>query len=240
MTSAVEIGRVAEIHRYPVKSMRGQSLAQTEVRWPGLAGDRQFAFYRTADTSSFPWLTGREVPQMVLWQALYDDEAKMKTSGVHVTTDDGAVFDVRAPELAARLAKAAGEDVALVRIGRGTFDSMPISVVGTDTVRAVGAAHGRDVGAARFRPNIVIDRGLEKDWLGGRLVFGDPETGVVLRADRAIERCALITVDPDTARREPTLMRTVAGQFNNEIGVYCTPVRTGYIAIGTPVWLVAI
>jgi uncharacterized protein YcbX len=236
MQGAVEIGRVAEIHRYPVKSMRGQSLQESELRWNGLAGDRQFAFYRTADTSSFPWLTGREAPQMVLWWALYDD-SNIKTSSVHVTTDDGTVFDVRAPELATHLSNAAGEDVALIRMGRGAFDSMPISVVGMDTIEAIGGVHGAPVDVGRFRSNIVIDRGLEKDWLGGRLIFGDPEKGVTLRADRPIARCALITVDPETAQRDASVLRTVAQHFENEVGVYCTLEVTGQIAVGMNVWL---
>jgi uncharacterized protein YcbX len=45
--SMVEIvGIVAALARYPVKSMAGEPLAQAELRWNGVHGDRQYSFYR--------------------------------------------------------------------------------------------------------------------------------------------------------------------------------------------------
>lgn len=44
----IVVGRIAALHRYPVKSMRGESLAQARVGWHGLEGDRCYAFVRAA------------------------------------------------------------------------------------------------------------------------------------------------------------------------------------------------
>ena len=235
MGGRVEIGRVAEIHRYPVKSMRGQTVAGVDVRWNGLDGDRQYAFLKTADMSRFPWATGRIFAGMILWQARYEDDARPKASRVHVTMDDNSVHEVTAPELTARLSAEAGADVGLIRLARGTFDSMPVSLVGRQTLDNLADKSEGAVEALRFRPNIVIDRGLERDWIGGRLVFED--SPLRLRVDRPIERCSMITIDPATADRNAKLMRTVVEDFNNEIGVYCTPEVPGTLVAGAKVWL---
>jgi uncharacterized protein len=60
-----EVGRVAGLWRYPVKSMAAESLDHVEVSWHGLAGDRRWAFIRAGMArNNFPWLTIRERPQM--------------------------------------------------------------------------------------------------------------------------------------------------------------------------------
>ena len=237
MTKVLELGRVAGVFRYPVKSMRGESLGSGDVGWTGFAGDRQYAFFKTANKSRFPWLTGRDVPELVLGRAAYDGPETPRTSAVRVTMPDGMVYDIAAPALRARLCEAAGDDVAVLQVGRGTFDSMPISVVGHGTLDAIGLAFGQPVHPGRFRPNIVVDRGRESDWIGESLIFGDPAVGPRLRVCKPIERCSMITLDPETAQRAPALLRTVVEEFNNEVGVYCTPERLGAIAVGDRVWM---
>ena len=126
-------------------------------------------------------------------------------------------------------------DVGLLRLARGTFDSMPISVIGRQTLDELANKSGGLAVALRFRPNIVIDGGSERDWIGGYLVFED--TPLRLRVDRPIERCSMITIDPLTAARNPKLMLTVVVDFDNRIGAYCTPETLGQFAVGTKVWL---
>jgi uncharacterized protein len=59
-----EVGRVATLWRYPVKSMAAEELDAVEVSWHGLAGDRRWAFIRDQQVrSGFPWLTIREPPE---------------------------------------------------------------------------------------------------------------------------------------------------------------------------------
>ena len=49
------------LHRYPVKSMRAESLDTAALHWTGLHGDRQYAFCRAADRLDFLWLTGGQI-----------------------------------------------------------------------------------------------------------------------------------------------------------------------------------
>lgn len=238
MNQLTEIGRVARVYRYPVKSMRGEALSAAQLRWTGFDGDRQYAFHKTRVTAPFPWFTARIYAEMVLYTARYDAPADTKASSVTVTSPDGHACDIAAPELIARFSAAAGTDVGLIRLGRGCHDSLPVSVIGQGTIDDVSAAHGSALEIGRFRANIEIDGGREREWLGRDLVFGDVETGARLRVSRPIERCAFITIDPATAARDATVMRTVVEHFNNEIGVHCVPAHLGRIAPGMKVWLV--
>ena len=42
----IEVGRVAGLWRYPVKSMGAEALEAVEVSWAGMAGDRRWALVR--------------------------------------------------------------------------------------------------------------------------------------------------------------------------------------------------
>ena len=238
----IDVGRVATIWRYPVKSLGGERLAAATLRWQGIDGDRQYAFFRADNRSRFPWLTGRDVSELVTYAARYVEPGNPRHSEVRVATGDGehGVDDL---DLRARLSRTAGEDVRLLQVGRGTFDMMPVSVLSTATVAQIETRLGRPVDLRRFRPNIVIEppagRGArETDWLGGTLIFGDRPDAAQLRLDAPIDRCVMITIDPETGRRDPGILRRVVEDFNNEIAVHGTTGATGTISTGDRVRLV--
>jgi uncharacterized protein YcbX len=232
----IEVGTVQSIHRYPVKSMRAEDMTSVRLHWTGLDGDRQYAFYRAADPSRFPWLTGREVPDLVRHVPRYADPLNPRASAVRVRAPDGAEFDVTSEELRVRLSQAAGEDIRLLQVGRGTFDSMPVSVITTTTEAILDRCFGNPLGLARFRANIIVAplrAAAETDWFNGTLAFGDG--GARLRVNRPIERCAFVNVDPATAAKDFSVLRMVAQEFNNEVGAYCTTDAVGAIAVGDQV-----
>ena len=57
---STSIGTIKALNLYPVKSMRGVSVAEATLYWYGLNGDRKYAFVQDKPHSSFPWLTARE------------------------------------------------------------------------------------------------------------------------------------------------------------------------------------
>ena len=90
---------VAQLHRFPVKSVLGERLDTVEVTGDGLAGDRAFAV-----TDG----TGRigSVKHPRKWGPLL--QCRARTSGpdtAAVTLPDGGAYDARDPELAGRLSK---------------------------------------------------------------------------------------------------------------------------------------
>lgn len=113
---------------------------------------------------------------------------------------------------------------------------MPVSVMSTATHVLLDAAHGASVDPRRFRSNIVIEsQARETGWCRGRLSFGEEEDPAQLLVNDPVPRCALITIDPDTAARDPAVMRTVVQSFDNAVGAYCAAARPGMIRVGDAV-----
>jgi uncharacterized protein len=233
------IGHVSALNRFPVKSMAGERLQVAEMDWQGIEGDRQYAFVRAANGTRFPWLTAREVPAMVLHRAGFEDPARPKTSAVTVETPDGAQLSLHDPMLKAHLEMAAGEPASLIQVARGCYDSMPVSIQSSAGHAALEAAHGGTLDIDRFRINVIVESDVPAaEWQGRQLAFGNDEDGAVVQCADPIQRCVIVTIDPETGAKEPRVLRTVAQQFGSCYGVYAGPTRPGLIRIGDPVRLV--
>src|SRR5256886_10803689 len=62
------IGKVDSLWRYPVKSMRGEELEETFAGYPGVYGDRVFAFKSSASPAGFPYFTAREQRRLLQYR----------------------------------------------------------------------------------------------------------------------------------------------------------------------------
>jgi uncharacterized protein YcbX len=229
----IEVGTIAAIHRYPVKSMAGQLLEQADVSWDGITGDRRWAFIRRGmERSGFPWLTMRENPRMGQYHAYFTQPENPDTSGTMVRTPDGDELDVVDPALAARL----GFDARVLRQSRGVFDTFPLSLISTTTVAAIGSIVGARTDERRFRPNFVVrphedSPFVEDGWVGKVVTIGKME----MRVDKRDKRCVMINIDPDDSARDPAFLRVVAQHRDACLGVYGTTVRPGTVKIGDAV-----
>jgi uncharacterized protein YcbX len=227
------VGRVVGLWRYPVKSMRGEELAQVEVSWHGFAGDRRWAFIRDGVVQSgFPWLTLRERGDLNHYRPSFVDPGRPDKSPTVVRTSAGTGFDVADPALAAEL----GPGVRVIRQDRGIFDTMPLSLITTQTIARLGEVVGARLEVGRFRPNLLVEAAdeapfAEDAWVGGVLRIG----GTRLRVDKRDGRCAVITIDPVTAERDPAILRAVARDREGCLGVYGSTVEPGRVAVGDAV-----
>ena len=229
------IGRVVALWRYPVKSMAPEALEEIDVSWYGFAGDRRWAFVRGGvEQSGFPWLTIREQPQMARYQPYFVDPSNPDASPTQVRTPDGGDFDVLDPALAAEL----GHSARVIKQNRGVFDAFPLSLISTQTVKALGVVTGYELDARRFRPNLLIettDRAAftEDGWTGSVVQIGR----AAMRVDKRDKRCAVVNVDPDDAGQHPGPLRTIAQVRDGCAGVYGSIVQPGTIAVGDAVFL---
>lgn len=73
----MKIGTVESLWRYPVKSMRGEELREAFVGFSGVYGDRLYAFRSSAAPKGFPYLTGREQQEMLLFLPVYRHPERM-------------------------------------------------------------------------------------------------------------------------------------------------------------------
>ncbi|GIG60016.1 molybdenum cofactor sulfurase [Longispora fulva] len=227
------VGRVAALWRYPVKSLAGESLDAVDVSWHGLAGDRRWAFVRDdAAHNGFPWLTARQRADLVLYRPSFAEPDQADASDVVVRTPEGKDLDLW--ELAAEL----GGGIRAMKLDRGTFDALPLSLISTRTVVDLGATLDATPDIRRFRPNLVVEAAAdtpfpEDAWVGRVLRVG----GLRMRADRPDRRCAVITIDPDTAERDPRILRAVVTERDLCLGLYGATVEPGRVVVGDPVVL---
>ena len=228
------VGRVVALRRYPVKSMGPEELDGAEVSWHGLAGDRRWAFVRDGQVrSGFPWLTIRERPEMARYRPFYTERARPNASATLVRTPSGGELDVADPALAAEL----GPGVRVIKQDRGVFDTMPLSLLTTQTLASLGRLVGTGLAAGRFRPNLLVDAVgadfAEDAWVGRVLRIG----GLRMRVDMRDQRCVMVTIDPVTLHRNPAILRAIARERDNRLGVYGSTVEPGQVAVGDPVEL---
>jgi MOSC domain-containing protein len=88
----------------------------------------------------------------------------------------------------------------------------------------VGVHPGR-AGAQRLSP--------EDAWVGRVLRIG----GLRMRVDQRDKRCVMVTIDPVTLHRNPAVLRAIARERGNQLGVYGSAVQPGRVAVGDPVEL---
>ncbi len=231
----IEVGRLAALWRYPVKSMAAEALNEVEVSWQGLAGDRRWAFIRAGmERSAFPWLTIRERPEMWHYRPRFVDPHRPNASQTVVRTPSGRELDVVDPALAAEL----GFGARVIKQGRGVFDAMPLSLISTASVGRVGALVDAELEFLRFRPNLLVSPsgGLafcEDGWVGRVLQIG----GLRMRVDQRDQRCVIVNLDPATGAREPAVLRAIARERQACLGVYGTTAAPGRVTVGDPVLL---
>ena len=233
----IQLGRIRELYRYPIKSMAGTATDAAFLGWHGLDGDRRFAFRRIGDESGFPWLTASRLPELLLYHPLGLDESTGEPLPTHVRTPAGSHLELGSAALQTEIAERFGGGVALMKLKHGTFDEAAVSVISSGTIAGIGREARLDLDHRRFRANIVVEMEsaepfLEDDWVGRTLVFGDHETGPALSVTLRDLRCMMVNLDPDTGAQNGHVMRAVVRLNNNNAGVYATVVRIGTIRVG--------
>jgi len=236
MTST-ELGRIAAIYRYPVKSMRGEALDEAVVGWHGVDGDRRLALRRPGVPGGFPWLSASKLPELVGFTPVVRDDRSGSGLPTHVRTPEGDELPVFGEALAADIARRLGAPVEMMEMRQGVFDEATVSVISSATVREIGRLAGRDLDIRRFRPNIVVQstRAVpfeEDDWIGG--VLGIAETGdtPAIAVTMRDLRCTMVNFDPDGGPASPEIMQAIVRATDNHAGVYGTVTRTGRLAVG--------
>ena len=152
----VTLGSVEAIFRYPVKSMRGESLDSAALGWHGLDGDRRLAFRRLDERGGFPWLSASKLPELIRFTPRRREGAKDGALPTHVLTPEGEELPAFGEALAADVGRRLGAPVQMMHLRQGVFDEASISVITTTTGGEVCRLAGIRTDVRRFRPNIVV------------------------------------------------------------------------------------
>jgi len=204
---------VSEIWRYPVKSLKGERLNETEITKFGIPGDRQIAVIRTINGR---FLTSRSRPKLLALQG------SINANGV--PTINGHPWD--SAEALQLVLEAAGEPVTLQKIpAPQAFDVLPL-LVATD-----GAARYLNIDHRRLRPNILladVPELEERNWPGRTIAIGD----VRIYAEKLRDRCVMTTFDPDTQAQDPSVLLRIVRELDGSTALDSSVVTPGKIHVG--------
>lgn len=208
---------VAELWRYPVKSMGGERLDRCELTPDGIPGDRVVH----VEDSRGRVLTARSKPRLLLHR-------------VRLGGDGEPLVDERPwpdPSVARDVKEAAGDTAFLVKwTGPERFDVFPLLIATDGALAALG------YDARRFRPNIIIggvDGLAERSWEGRRLAIG----GAVIAAIDLRQRCIMTTFDPDTVVQDVEVLKRIHRELDGTFALNCRVEGVGHVRVGDSVRL---
>lgn len=265
-SAAGPVGTVAELWRFPVKSMQGEPVEQARFGARAMVGDRGYAV--------------REVVSGKLWSAkrhgsLLEARARTTDDGVLIELPGGDSLLATDADVDAALTRWLGSEVRLDRAAdtggsngvyefafdiddapdaewfdidtpSGSFaDLAHAHLLTTSSITAAAEGHaGGDWDVRRFRPSILVDTAggagfVEDDWVGRQLQVG----GAVFIVDMPTIRCVMPTRPQPPLGGRPALARdkavsrAVADRHGHNLGVYASVVTPGEVAVGDDVVL---
>ena len=206
---------VAELWRYPVKSMAGERLRKVNLTPLGLDGDRIVH----VENARGRVVTARTHPKLLGHRAVLDAHGEPLVDS-RPWTDPSVTADIE--HIAGGGARLVLDD------GAARFDILPL-LVATDGAIAAFGYNGR-----RLRPNLVIGgvQGLaERTWEGKSLRIAD----VLIALADLRGRCVMTTYDPDTQVQDVSVLRRIVRERGGRLALDCSVIEPGRVALGDPV-----
>jgi len=241
----IAAGTVAELHRWPLKSMGGEPVSGLRIDERGAGGDRTYALF-DGFKGGPRRLTAREAPRLLAWQARYPFNRDggldpTRPPFAVVTAPDGRAYRWGDPRLRSALAADLGREIDLRRDIAGIQDLERSLLVTTQaTLDGLGDELAGPIDLRRFRPNLHLDLDApawaELDWEGLEMHFSG---GVKLRLLHPCERCAIPTRHPDTQVKWPHLLRHLHTTHQQCFGINARVLRGGRIGEGEAVEIVS-
>ncbi len=248
--------RLAQLTRYPVKSLQGEVVPSAEIELDGLRGDRCWGI---RDETTGKVLTGRRAPQL-----LFAASALAPDGEPVITLPTGVGCHGPGTDTDAALSRWLGKPVRLVSsvgapAGRAEFfadatddaseaiewtmpadrfvDAQPLLVLTTASLRIAAALHPEgDWNVRRFRPNLVVDVAgngwFEDGWCAGStLRIGTVE----LRPQEPCIRCTMVTRPQPGLDADPGIFRTLARHHRGHFGAWTAVATAGPVRVADEV-----
>ena len=210
------LGSIAELWRYPVKSMQGELCETLGVDARGVVGDRRFAFESADAPVGKPLLRSAQRAAMLRSRAHLNPGGKVLVAPAQAGTlsiDNQSLPPlITGPDFTSTLTLREDE--------WPITDVRPIALHSLATVRALSQALGTFDGR-RLRSNIVLaladDQPFEEDRFAGRTL----QLGSIVQLSllERIPRCRMVSLDPETAAPDPSPLRWLAQHRDGRAGV---------------------
>jgi uncharacterized protein YcbX len=120
------------------------------------------------------------------------------------------------------------------------FDAFPLHLLTTTSLATLASRNqGARFDVRRFRPNFLVepdDRSsalVELDWCGKVLRVGEARIEVKMPT----VRCVMTTLEQGDLAKDPSVLRTIVHEADQNLGVYASVVTTGRVVAGDAVEL---
>jgi uncharacterized protein YcbX len=248
----VEVGTVAQLWRYPVKSFQGEPVPELPIASGGAAGDRVLA---VVDPAAQKVLSAKRHADLLLASARLDGSRVVLTlpDGSEHAADDADVHDVLSDWLGrpVRLEPPPADTVYPMEMYTGMSDedtplfdwpgppgswvdladSHWLTTASLTTIAGEHEAGSWDV--RRFRPTGLIETSgdgyPEEGW--GAFAVGEAEVEVLM----ATPRCSMPSRAQPGLDRDRAIGTTIRDRNGNNLGVYASVTRSGTVRVGDSV-----
>lgn len=246
------VGTVAEVWRYPVKSMQGERVERLELAPGGASGDRVLA---VVDPAARKVLSGKR------WPALLMASARLDGDGVVIALPDGSEHESSDPKVhdalsawldhEVRLEPPPADEVFPMEMHSGMSDeATPVfdwpgpqgtwldladaHWLTTASLRAATALHPDGAwDVRRFRPTALLDvEGdgfVEDGW--SKVAIGSVATDVLMPTPR----CTLPSRAMPGLPRDKAIGTAIRDGHDNNLGLYAAVTQPGSLALGDTV-----
>ncbi len=203
----VELGRIAAIWRYPIKSLAAEALSQAALEQHGIPGDRH--------------------------RALFVESGHARIGKTYRGKENNLLHTVSHSGDASRIARERGVSVQdRVAGAYPYFDDAPISLVFDRWIAEIASALGMPLDPLRWRPNFYAVASASFEWTEEQLIGRTIEAGqAALQVRSTIKRCVTPTYDIPTGKPAPEVLEYIATHRNNVFGVYCDVAIPGSVKV---------
>jgi len=231
------VGRVAELWRYPVKSMRGERCDSLALEERGVLGDRLHAL-RTAQGKLG---SGKNTERFQAIRGLIDFGASLRDAQLWIEFPGGRRLQAGDPELNAALSETLEQPLELVRETQVShLDEGPVHLLTSGSMDWLRASLGEAASdVRRFRPNLLLETPgqagrVEESWLGRSLALGPH---LRLRVLGLAPRCPMTGMGQEELHRAPRVLGHLARTTGAQFGVYAAVSCAGSVQAGAEVRL---
>jgi uncharacterized protein YcbX len=240
--------KLAEIWRYPVKSMLGEQLDQADVGPGGIQGDRRWA---VVDAESGVSLSAKRYADLLRCRAWTSE------SEVIIVLPDGRELPAGSVEVARGLSDLLGRQVTtrsaaatetiqhefptVVTEGKGKpflykpeteafFDCAPLQLLTTGTLNELQRLLPvSKIHAVRFRPNFLVETNeigfIENDWVKEDVILGSLRCQVY----DDTRRCIMVALSQGDLPRDTGVIKTILRSNDGRAGVALKTMDSGIV-----------
>ena len=219
--------KIAEIRRYPVKSMGRESMESVDVDARGLVGDRWFAVVDADGKLT----SGKNSRRFRRFDEIFEYRAALTDGATRVVGPAGS-WNVGDAELDRVLTGHFGAEVrVLPETGTPHQDAGQVSLVGTASLDWCREHLGVDGDRRRIRPNLVVrttEPFVEEGWGGATIRVG----GVELTVAKRIERCRMVDIAQEGLAEQAGWLKALGRERDLCLGIYADVTTAGSVALG--------